>query len=156
MAYAENTAVAFEKPIAEIIGMLRRSGAEQIGQFESPRDFAVQFALNDRIVRFRLPLPQIADMPTHDGRRNLLTDQQRRDRREQAIRQRGRALMLVIKAKLESIESKVETFEEAFLANVVMADGATMYERIKEPLALEYSTGKVQAGSGLFLTGPSE
>lgn len=60
---------------------------------------------------------------------------------EQAHRQKARALLLVIKAKLESVESGVETFEQAFLPNVVMADGATVYERIAAPIADEYRTG---------------
>ena len=70
---------------------------------------------------------------------------------EQAVRQRWRALALVIKAKLESVESGIETTEQAFLANVVvMADGFTVYERIKQPIALEYQTGKPSASAGLL------
>jgi hypothetical protein len=42
---------------------------------------------------------------------------------------------------LESVESGVETFEEAFLANVVTPGGGTVYERLQEPLALEYQGG---------------
>ena len=35
---------------------------------------------------------------------------------------------------LESVASEAETFEQAFLANVVMAEGATVYERIAAPV----------------------
>lgn len=72
---------------------------------------------------------------------------------DQRNRQRGRALMLVIKAKLESIESGVETFEEAFLANIVTANRQTVYERIAGTLAVEYETGKV---APLMLGGPGK
>jgi hypothetical protein len=51
--------------------------------------------------------------------------------------------MLVIKAKLESIESKVETMEQAFLANVVLADNRTVYESAQSQIAIAYETGKV-------------
>lgn len=71
---------------------------------------------------------------------------------DQRARQKGRALMLVVKAKLESVESKVETFEQAFFANVVMSDGATLYERMAEPVAIEYQTGKI---APLMLGAPS-
>lgn len=142
MAYAEKTNVQFEKSIAEIIGLLRKNGADRIGQMEEKLRFTIQFFAHDRLIRFRVLFPLIEDMPVVDGRNSRLTNAQRLDRLEQAKRQRGRALMLVIKAKLESVESQVETFEEAFLANVVLSDGMTMYERVKEPIAIEYKTGE--------------
>ncbi|RSV41510.1 hypothetical protein CA234_09560 [Sphingomonas sp. ABOLE] len=154
MAYADRTEVAFEKSIAEIVGMLRRAGAQSIGQMDEPTRFTIQFALADRLVRFAIAMPSIEDAPKRDGRGAALDAKQRSTRREQMVRQRGRALMLVIKAKLESVESKVETFEEAFLANVVMANGQTLYERVAEPIAVEYRTGAVQPSSTLFLSGP--
>ncbi len=127
MAYGEHTKVPFDRTVAEIIAMLRKAGAMQIGQVEEPDRLTILFAMADRQVRFRV---------SWSGDRSQ--------------RQRARALMLVIKAKLESVESEVETFEEAFLANVVMANGATVYERISEPLALEYQTGK----PAMMLEGP--
>lgn len=59
---------------------------------------------------------------------------------QQWRRQRGRALLLVIKAKLESIEAEVETFEQAFLANVVLSNGDTVYDRARDQIAIEYQT----------------
>lgn len=142
MAYAETTTVPFEKSIAEIIGLVRKHGAEQIGQMELPDNYVIGFRLADRMVRFTLPFPTLEQMPKRDGRNSALTDSQRMGRLDQAKRQRGRALMLVIKAKLESVESGIETIEEAFLANIVGADSRTVYERIKGPLALEYEQGR--------------
>jgi len=54
-------------------------------------------------------------------------------------------MLLVIKAKFESVESGVETFEQAFLANVVTSSRLTVYERIAEDLAVEYQTGAVRS-----------
>lgn len=150
MAYAEGTSVPFEKSIAEIIGLVKRAGAQQLAQYESAHDFAVQFVLSDRLIRFRLPLPDIAEMPLRNGNNVALSAAQRKDRLDQRIRQRGRALLLVIKAKLESVESGIETLEQAFLAHVVMSDGLTVYERIGESLALEYQTGAPNAAQGLL------
>ena len=42
------------------------------------------------------------------------------------VRRRWRALLLVIKAKLESVESGIETFEEAFASQIVLANGQTV------------------------------
>lgn len=144
MAYAAKTEVSVDRSISEIVTMLRKAGADQVGQLTSDAMFSIQFTLANRMIRFRVRLPTIDEMPIRDGRGSGLTMPQRRAKADQAARQRARALMLVVKAKLESVESEVETFEQAFLANVVMSDGQTLYERISEPLALEYSTGAAQ------------
>lgn len=153
MPYAENTKVPLKRSLSEISSMLRKAGAEQIAQMEDRQRFAIQFFMESRMIRFTIPMPMLEDMPERDGRGSRLSPASRLAKRDQSARQRGRALMLVIKAKLESIESEVETFEQAFLANVVMADGRTLYERVHEPIALEYQSGKVEP---LKLTGPSE
>lgn len=149
MAFAENTTVPVEKSIAEIISLVKRSGAERIAQYDEPERFTVEFTMCSRMVRFRVAIPSMESMNTRDGRGRAPTRQQRIDRAAQAARQRARALLLVIKAKLESVSSEVETFEQAFLSNVVMADGATVYERIAEPVAQEYATG----GTAMLLLG---
>lgn len=152
MAYAEKTEVPVEKSISEIITLIKKAGAQRILQFEEPERFVIQFELADRMIKFAVKLPSIAALPTLDHRGYQLTNVQRIAKRDQRHRQRARALLLVIKAKLESVDSEVETFEQAFLANIVMGDGATVYERIAEPIALEYQTGKP---STLMLTGPA-
>lgn len=44
----------------------------------------------------------------------------------QVKRQRWRALLLVVKAKLEAIEAGISTLEHEFLANVVLPGGSTI------------------------------
>lgn len=149
MAFAETTTVPVERSVAEIVSMVKAAGAERVAQYEEPDGFKIQFQIADRLIRFSVSFPSTDDMPSRDGRGRSLLRSQREARRDQVRRQRARALKLVIKAKLESIESGVETFEQAFLANVVLSDGVTLYERVREPIALEYSTG---APSALLLT----
>lgn len=149
MAYAETTTVPVERSISEITGLAKKAGAQRIAQAKEPDRFSVQFTIQERTVRFRVTLPALDAMPTRDGRGVMLTAQQRRAKMEQAHRQRARALMLVIKAKLEN---GVETFEQAFLPNVVLADGSTVYERVAGPIAEEYRVGAVQQ---LLLSGPA-
>ena len=62
---------------------------------------------------------------------------------EQIHRQRWRALLLCIKAKLEGVESKIESFEEAFLAHVVLPDGSTVGQHAAKSIALAYSGNKM-------------
>jgi hypothetical protein len=130
MAYADRTQVPFDKSVSEIIAMLRKAGAMQIGQMEEAGRLTILFNMEDRHVRFRVAW----------------------ETTQQSQRQRARALLLVIKAKLESVASGVETFEQAFLANVVMADGLTVHERVSSDLALEYRSGKPTM---FLITGPS-
>lgn len=147
MAFAENTSVAFEKSIAEIVGLVRKAGAKRIAQYEEDDAFQISFELAGRLIRFRVVLALRYDGPRKNGNFDPVRWVEQRNR------QRARALLLVIKAKLESVESEVETFEQAFLANVVMADGMTVHERIAEHVALEYSSGKVVTGA-LMIEGP--
>lgn len=150
MAYAETTTVAFEKSISEIVTLVRKAGGTGIGQFDDETFYAIQFNLADRLIRFRVQFPALDAMPTRNGRGQSLTLAQRQERLDQAKRQRGRALMLVIKAKMESAASGIETIEQAFLANVVMSDGATVFERISGPIALEYRTSRPDPVAGLL------
>lgn len=139
MAYAENTTVPLERSISEIIGMVRKAGAESIGQMQERDSFVIVFALADRRMKFKVPLATEYCGPRTAGNGRRIDPVQRL---EQMNRQKGRALMLVIKAKLESVESGVETFEQAFLGNIMLADGKTVYENIAEPIAIEYQTGR--------------
>lgn len=150
MAYAENTKVPLERSIADIIDMVRRAGAESIGQMHERDGFMIMFALGERRMKFTVPLLTEYRGPHSHGNGKRVDE---KAWLEQRNRQKGRALMLVIKAKLESVESGVETFEQAFLANIMLADGSTVYDRAKEPIALEYQSGKVQP---MMLMGPAD
>lgn len=86
----------------------------------------VQFRAHDRIVRFEIALPK-------QDQRN----------REQLERQRWRQLLLVIKAKLESVENDISTFEEEFLAHIVLPNDQTVGPAIAPLLAAAYKTGKM-------------
>jgi hypothetical protein len=138
MPYAETTKVPLERSISEIIGMVRKAGGERVGQFDDGDRFHIWFRLGEREVRFTVPLVTSYDGPPKAANGVKIDPAAKID---QANRQKGRALMLVIKAKLESVQSGVETFEQAFLANIVMSNGQTVHERVAEPIALEYREG---------------
>lgn len=131
MPYAAKTDVPLDRSIAEIVKILRKAGADRIAQAEEPGRIAVQCFLNDRLLRFAIALPDDA----------------------QSRRQRGRALLLVIKAKIESIESGVETFDEAFLANIVTPDGRTIAQWAVPQIEGAYREGKMP--TQLLLTAQS-
>lgn len=134
--FAEKTTVPSEKSRMEIERLLARHKASQYGTFvdHEARHARVQFRLEDRIVRFVIALP---DRSKFYGR--SATSQY-----EQQERQRWRALLLVIKAKLEAVESKIASFEEEFLAHIVMPGGQTVGDLVAPQIATAYATGRGQ------------
>ena len=143
MAYAENTEVSVDKSVGEIIALIRKAGAERIAQMQEPGMIAIQFFLKDRLLRFKILLPSIADGPQRDRHGYALSPDQKAKKQQQRHKQRARALLLVIKAKLESVESNVETFEEAFLANIVTPGGATVADWLIPQIEEGYRIGSM-------------
>jgi len=125
--YAAHTKVPVDRSEAEIERTLRRYGADRFGYYSQAGKAVIVFEARDRRLRFDLPLP--AGESEKDA---------------QVQRQRWRALLLCIKAKLESVESKIETFEEAFLAHVVLPDGKTVAEHAIPAIANAYQGGPMQ------------
>jgi len=153
MVYAEKTNVSIERTEGEIKGLLRRYKAKSFGSMEEPGMVILVFEMSDRRIVFRLPLPDRNDdefAKTPSGRRTRSPEQQY-VAWEQACRSRWRALFLCIKAKLESVESGIETFEDAFLAHVMMPDGMTVGEHTRPKIAHVYETEKMQP----LLPGPA-
>ena len=151
MAYAENTEISVEKSIGEIVGLIKKAGADRIAQVEEPGRIAIQFFMSDRLLRFTVRLPTLAEGPQVDRHRYTLSEAQKVKKRDQRHRQRARALLLVIKAKLESVESGVESFDEAFLANIVTPGGATAGDWLIPQIEEGYRIGAMP--KQLLLTG---
>jgi hypothetical protein len=129
--FARETRVPVQQSQIEIQRLLDKAKAKQYGiatdyDLQTAR---VQFRLHDRVIRFTIALPDAAKF--------------RGERFAKAERQKWRALLLVIKAKLESVESQIETFEEAFLANIVMPNDQTVSDIVKPQIAESYKTGKM-------------
>jgi hypothetical protein len=139
--YAENTTVAVEKSISEIVALVKKSGAQRVAQAETETGLAIQFFLRDRMLRFHVELPQPGDVGATRGYRPATAAEQKKSA-EQRARQRARALLLVIKAKLESVESDVETFDEAFMPNIVMSDGKTVGAYALPAIESSYRDGR--------------
>ena len=135
--FAAGTDVSVEKTRAEIESTVRRYGASGfVSGWEDDRA-VVQFKAANRRVKFILNLPSQAEAAGV-----MVKSTAAKNAWEQECRQLWRALLLLVKAKLEAVESGIVTFEEEFLAHVVMEDGATVYERVRQNVALSYETGR--------------
>lgn len=143
--YAEGTSVSSEKSRAEIERTLTRYGADQFLYGWKDDHALVAFRMNGRHIKFLLPMPNRDDdefvytpsetkMRDADGQQAAF---------EKAIRQRWRALALVIKAKLESVEAGITVFDEEFMAHIVMPDGLTVSEHMLPQIDSAYETGNM-------------
>jgi hypothetical protein len=142
--YAESTTVAPEKSISEIQSTLKRYKANKFGFLDAVDSFTIAFEMQNRRVRFTVPLPRLADFE-RDGRKVRRSVKQQLAAYDQSRRQRYRALLLVIKSKLESIESGIESIDEAFGAQIVLPSGQTMGEWAKPQIEEAYQTGRMPA-----------
>lgn len=124
--YAEGTTVTPEKSRMQVEAFLRARGATSIGTLTDPLRFAIQFQIKERTVRFLVPAP----VPPKG---TMLRDRERVIERE--TRRRWRALLLVLKAKFEAVESGITTFDQEFLASLVAGDGRTVGEVLAPAIA---------------------
>jgi hypothetical protein len=141
--YAADTRVPVAQSRAEIERLLEKHKAKQYGTAvdHDLRLARVQFKLHDRVVRFVINLP--------DPQRFYQFAKY-----EQAERQRWRALLLVIKAKLEAVESAITTFEQEFMAHTVLPNDQTVSEVVLPLIAAAYQDGRMP--QGLLPAGPLE
>ena len=130
MRYAEHTAVSTEKSKAEIERTLTRYGAAKFMTGWDQDKAVMAFEMRERRIRFVLPLPDRKDKAfwTTPGGRRKRDEAGALDAWEQACRQRWRALALAIKAKLEAVETGITTFDEEFLAHIVLPSNQTVGE----------------------------
>lgn len=145
--YAETTRVPSDRSRAEIERTLNRYGATAFGYMSGGTDAAIVFEIAERRVMFRVPLPdrtarQFTHTPERGARRSESAAEEVYD---QAIRQRWRALSLVIKAKLESVEAGITTVEQEFLAHIVLPNGSTVGEWAAPQLAAVYEGNSMPA-----------
>lgn len=141
--YAENTSVPAERSRAEIERTLTRYGAQQFMYGWNGTDAVIAFRMKDRHVRFLLPMPDKDDpafKTTPTGRRRRDAGAAEKEW-EKATRQRWRALALVVKAKLEAVESGIAEFEDEFLAYIMLADGSSVGDFIRPQIADSYESG---------------
>lgn len=144
--YAASTDVSSDRSRAEIERTLVRYGATQFLYGYDQSRAIVGFTINHRQIRFVLPLPdrdsaEFTRTPT--GRARAATA--RNEAYEQAVRQKWRALALVIKAKLEAVESGIVTFDAEFLAHIVLPDGRTVADEVVPRVQQAYEDHQMPA-----------
>lgn len=145
--YAEGTSVDSGKSRAEIERTLARYGAESFMYGWDAGRAVVGFVASGRQVRFELPMPERNSREfTHTPARGHRRDDAGIEAAyEQAIKQRWRALNLVIKAKLEAVEAGIVSFEDEFAMHFLLPDGQTVGDWVKPQIEQVYATGVMPA-----------
>jgi hypothetical protein len=144
--YAADTQVPSDRSRSEIEKTLRRYGASAFAYGWQEHSAQIMFEMANRRIKFALPLPDPAAEEftlTPTGRER--SESQAEQAYEQAVRQRWRALALVIKAKLEAVEAGISSVEDEFLAHVALPHGGTVGEWLGPRLDEVYASGEMPA-----------
>jgi hypothetical protein len=146
--YADKTEVPVAKTRAELEDLLSRHGATSTAIFNSRTHAAIAFEMHERRILMKLPLPNPDAREFTHATQGARGEQPRsaegaKQAHDKACRQKWRALFLAVKAKLVSVAEGVETFEEAFMAHVVMPDGQTVADLVRPRIASAYAENKM-------------
>lgn len=140
MTYAQKTDVPIDRSKAQIEDVLRRHGSEGFGYMTHGGKAQVVFQFQKIPFRIELKMPELAEFeqtPRGRSRRGQAIEREY----EQACRSKWRALLLVIKAKLEAVEQGISTIEHEFAADIVIEGGKTLGQVLDKQI----SGGKLKA-----------
>ena len=147
--YAKKTTVTVERSRNEIEQTLKRYGADQfIHGWETGRA-VIGFRLEGYPIRMILPLPRPEDFLEYErntqtgNRRGRRTPEAARSAADQAERQAWRALLLVLKAKLEAVEAGITTIVHEFLPDMILPGDITVSEAVMPQLDEALTTGRL-------------
>lgn len=145
MTYAARTDVPVERSKAEIEKTLTRWGATSFGYGVNAQGAMILFEAQGRRVRFVLPLPNPRDQRFTHHSQGARTPDAAQKAYEQACRSTWRVMGLIIKAKLEAVESGLISFEDEFLPWTMLPSGDSVSEWMQPQVELAYQTGAVPA-----------
>jgi len=146
--YARTTIVTIEKTQAEIEHTLSRYGADQFIRGWNQDEAVLAFRIQGKAIKIKIALPlwRYERYRWPDPKRPWAHERSEALAHgfwEQERRQRWRALLLIIKAKLEAIEAGISDLESEFLAYTMLPDGRTFGEWAKPQLAEVVTLGRM-------------
>lgn len=143
--FASGTTVDVARSRVELERVIMRYGCGQFisGQMQDGRAL-IGFTAHGRQVRLTIAPPDPKEFATTaKGRRRAPGAVA--EVLQQEVKRRWRALLLVLKAKFEAVESGIATFEDEFLAYTALPDGSTVGDSIQPMIAEAYTSGRVRA-----------
>lgn len=140
--FAEGTEVSAAKSKAEIEKTLKKYKATGFGYAEQNDRAAVTFVMKGRQIRFVFDLPVYGKYKKPYRGRSWLADASEKQV-EAEVRRIWRCVAWSIKMKLDCVESGVSSFDNEFMAHIVLPDGKTVSDTITPAISEAYSTGRV-------------
>jgi hypothetical protein len=128
--YAHRTAVPLERSKAEVEKLLTNYGADQFVSGWADGQAMIAFRLKALHIKMVIPMP---------ARKQGMSE----TKLAQLQRERWRAIVLIIKAKLEAVRSGVRTLEQEFLDDIVVPGGKTFGEWARPQIAAAYEKGQM-------------
>lgn len=125
--YAQDTEVPVSRSQEELKSLLRRAGAGQVLMFDDMESKRILcgFTLAGRQFRIKASTER-------PSRRCVV---------EQLEREAWRAMLLIVKAKLEVVAMGNSTIEEEFMANLMLPSGETLAEHALPLVQQAYDSG---------------
>jgi hypothetical protein len=129
VTYARGTEVNVAGSQQEVGRIFMRYGIETYSFGASPGKAVVEFLLGAFPVRVEVPLPP---RPAEDKEQNPKTGRwvQTIPPWEQAVKERWRALVLLLKANLEAVELGLLSVEQAFMPYLILSDGRVLGDMV--------------------------
>lgn len=125
--YAEGTSVTVESSRGEISGILAKHGVQKMGWATDVIGDTLMFELSGYSFRFFIAKPTMAEI-----RRDYPNAYDHEKKLAGEWRRRWRANVLLLKAKLEFIDSGDTTLIRELLPYAVLTDGRTLEQSITE------------------------
>jgi hypothetical protein len=140
--YAEGTDVSVERSRAELETLLHKHGATSVGILRDENGVLVVFEMKNRRIKQTITNPDPTAYRFTD-KKMVRGPEQVRAAVESELKRRWRALVLIVKAKLELVASGGSTFEVEFLAHTMLPNGDTVGETMLPRIAQAYRTNSM-------------
>jgi len=125
--YAEGTRVTVDSSRGEITGILAKHGVQKMGWMGSPEGDQLMFELGGGSYRFDILKPTATSLRERDGHEYVYPQNVDWETKADAEwRRRWRANVLLLKAKLEFIQSGDTTLERELLPYRLLKGGQTV------------------------------
>ena len=142
--FAEGTKVTVENTRSELERLLRVYGADAVVIGWDGPVSTIAFRLQGRHIKYTVVRPERTDtVVTHYASGKPRPPHGISEAIAAEHRRRWRALLLIVKAKLELVASGDADFEDEFLAHTMLADGNTVGEWIGPQIEETYQTGRM-------------
>ena len=141
--YATGTGVPIERTRGEIEKVLTRFGASAFGYGWEGERHVITFVYKQMQMRFVMQTPKRNERRFTETPKGAYsrTDAAAGKAWQMGCRENWRALLAVIRAKLVAIECGITTFEEEFLAKIVLPSNLTVFEQVLPLVEESYRTG---------------